>query len=72
LSISKQLNQAKMLLTQYGNYKTGFKFDHVWPILKGIEKFQITTLIEAMHFKKKVVMLCHLHHSKMSHHHPSV
>lgn len=34
-----QLNQAKMLLTQYDNYKAGFKFDHVWPILKGIEKF---------------------------------
>ncbi|KAG7655399.1 No apical meristem-associated C-terminal domain [Arabidopsis suecica] len=33
------LNQAKMLLTQYEKYKRGFKFDHVWPILKGIEKF---------------------------------
>ncbi|KAL9293287.1 putative No apical meristem-associated domain-containing protein [Arabidopsis thaliana] len=28
-----------MLLTQYEKYKRGFKFDHVWPILKGIEKF---------------------------------
>ncbi|XP_010512216.1 PREDICTED: uncharacterized protein LOC104788193 [Camelina sativa] len=33
------LNQANMLLTQYETYKRGFKFDHVWPILKGIEKF---------------------------------
>ncbi|CAA7022082.1 unnamed protein product [Microthlaspi erraticum] len=33
------LNQAKMLLRQDVKYKTGFKFDHVWPILKGIEKF---------------------------------
>ena len=28
-----------MLLTQYDAYKAGFKFDHVWPILKGIQKF---------------------------------
>ncbi|XP_056850678.1 glutathione S-transferase T3-like [Raphanus sativus] len=33
------LNQAKMLLTQDVKYKKGFKFDHVWPILKGIENF---------------------------------
>ncbi|KAM7497651.1 hypothetical protein LguiA_022065 [Lonicera macranthoides] len=28
-----------MLLAQDSNYKKGFKFDHVWPILKDIEKF---------------------------------
>ncbi|KAJ4865964.1 Uncharacterized protein Rs2_52517 [Raphanus sativus] len=33
------LNQAKMLLAQDVKYKRGFKFDHVWPILKGMEKF---------------------------------
>ncbi|KAL1216080.1 Glutathione S-transferase T3 [Cardamine amara subsp. amara] len=32
------INQAKMLLTQEVNYSKSFKFDHVWPILKGIEK----------------------------------
>ena len=34
-----QLNQAKLLLAQDPHYKRGFKFDHVWPILKDIEKF---------------------------------
>ncbi|WZZ51571.1 hypothetical protein YC2023_051678 [Brassica napus] len=33
------LNQAKILQTQDEKYKKGFQFDHVWPILKGIEKF---------------------------------
>ncbi|CAF2058425.1 BnaC06g14620D [Brassica napus] len=33
------LNQAKMLLMQDVKYSRGFKFDHVWPILKGIENF---------------------------------
>ncbi|KAL1194370.1 hypothetical protein V5N11_017838 [Cardamine amara subsp. amara] len=33
------LNQAKMLLAQDPKYPRGFRFDHVWPILKGIEKF---------------------------------
>ncbi|KAF8108612.1 hypothetical protein N665_0106s0014 [Sinapis alba] len=33
------LNQAKMLLAQDIKYKRGFKFDHVWPILKGMENF---------------------------------
>ncbi|KAL1216079.1 hypothetical protein V5N11_012817 [Cardamine amara subsp. amara] len=32
------VNQAKMLVTQEANYSEGFKFDHVWHILKGIEK----------------------------------
>ncbi|XP_031274468.1 uncharacterized protein LOC116132938 [Pistacia vera] len=31
--------QAKMLLAQDKSYEKGFKFDHVWPILKDIEKF---------------------------------
>ncbi|KAL5548413.1 hypothetical protein UlMin_003644 [Ulmus minor] len=33
------LNRAKTLLTQDAKYQKGFKFDHVWPILKDIEKF---------------------------------
>ncbi|XP_031282342.1 uncharacterized protein LOC116140914 [Pistacia vera] len=28
-----------MLLAQDKSYKKGFRFDHVWPILKDIEKF---------------------------------
>ncbi|XP_020249883.1 uncharacterized protein LOC109827300 [Asparagus officinalis] len=32
-------NRAKVLFAQDKNYKKGFKFDHVWPILKDIEKF---------------------------------
>ena len=34
-----QLIRAKILLTQDKNYKKRFKFDHVWPILKDIQKF---------------------------------
>ncbi|KAK2655449.1 hypothetical protein Ddye_008501 [Dipteronia dyeriana] len=33
------MNQAKMLLSQDAKYKHGFKFDHVWPILKDMQKF---------------------------------
>ncbi|GAY62248.1 hypothetical protein CUMW_216260 [Citrus unshiu] len=33
------LNRAKVLLAQDKNYNKGFKFDHIWPILKDIEKF---------------------------------
>ncbi|KAL1225238.1 Glutathione S-transferase T3 [Cardamine amara subsp. amara] len=33
------VDQAKILLTQDANYSKGFKFDHVWPILRVIEKF---------------------------------
>ncbi|KAL5557507.1 hypothetical protein UlMin_039743 [Ulmus minor] len=33
------LNRAKTLLTQDAKYQKGFKFDHVWPIIKDIEKF---------------------------------
>ena len=34
-----QLDRAKLLLTQDPSFKSGFKFDHVWPILKDIEKY---------------------------------
>ena len=33
-----QLIQAKDLLPQDQNFKKGFKFDHVWPLLKDSEK----------------------------------
>ncbi|WZZ66147.1 hypothetical protein YC2023_077517 [Brassica napus] len=33
------LNQANMLLAQDVKYKRDFKFDHIWPILKCMEKF---------------------------------
>ncbi|VYS53255.1 unnamed protein product [Arabidopsis thaliana] len=73
-SIEDILNQAKMLLTQYEKYKRGFKFDHVWPILKGIEKFANDNMKTPLHSKEKVVMLRHLHHfqSIPSHHLPLV
>ena len=34
-----QLDQAKVLLAQDLNFKKGFKFDHIWPLLKDIEKY---------------------------------
>ncbi|GAY49687.1 NAM-associated domain-containing protein [Citrus sinensis] len=33
------LNRANVLLAQDKKYNKGFKFDHVWPILKDIENF---------------------------------
>ena len=33
------MNQAKVLFAQDKKYKRGFKFDHVWPILKDMQKF---------------------------------
>ncbi|XP_073153266.1 uncharacterized protein [Henckelia pumila] len=33
------LNRAKDLMMQDKNFTKGFKFDHVWPILKEMEKF---------------------------------
>ncbi|KAG8657697.1 hypothetical protein MANES_03G086209v8 [Manihot esculenta] len=34
------LNQAKTLLMQDPSYKKGFKFDHVWSMMKDTEKFK--------------------------------
>ncbi|KAG8657684.1 hypothetical protein MANES_03G096216v8 [Manihot esculenta] len=36
----RQLNQAKTLLIHNPNYKKGFKFDHVWSMMKDAEKFK--------------------------------
>ena len=33
------MNRAKVLFSQDKKYKRGFKFDHVWPILKDMQKF---------------------------------
>ncbi|XP_049384591.1 uncharacterized protein LOC125848707 isoform X2 [Solanum stenotomum] len=38
--IEKAINQAKMLLMQEPTYKKGFKFDHVWNLMKDFEKFK--------------------------------
>ena len=35
-----QINRAKILLMQDAYYKKGFKFDHVWLIVKDFEKFK--------------------------------
>ncbi|KAG5625128.1 hypothetical protein H5410_010346 [Solanum commersonii] len=34
------IDQAKMLLMQEPTYKKGFKFDHVWNLMKDFEKFK--------------------------------
>ncbi|KAK4723971.1 hypothetical protein R3W88_026750 [Solanum pinnatisectum] len=34
------INQAKILLMQEPTYKKGFKFDHVWNLMKDFEKFK--------------------------------
>ncbi|KAL2488532.1 hypothetical protein Fot_41824 [Forsythia ovata] len=36
---SSSLNRAKTLLAQEDKFKKGFKFDHVWFLLKDTEKF---------------------------------
>ena len=33
------MNMAKILLAQDPKFKKGFKYDHVWPILKDMQKF---------------------------------
>ncbi|KAK3189514.1 hypothetical protein Dsin_029075 [Dipteronia sinensis] len=33
------ITRAKILLTQDNNYKKGFKLDHLWPIIKEMQKF---------------------------------
>ena len=38
-----------MLLAEDPNYKKGFRFDHVWPILKGIEKFTDDNITIPLH-----------------------
>ena len=34
------MQQAKVLFKQDGKYKSGWKFDHVWDIIKSFEKFK--------------------------------
>ena len=35
-----QLDQAKVMLMEDQKFKTGWKFDHVWNIIKNFEKFK--------------------------------
>ena len=35
-----QINRARMLIMEDANYKRGFKFDHVWNIIKDFEMFE--------------------------------
>ncbi|ESR47163.1 hypothetical protein CICLE_v10003950mg [Citrus x clementina] len=44
------LNRAKVLLAQDKKYNKWFKFDHVWPILKDIEKFGDDHSIATLYF----------------------
>ncbi|KAL5756357.1 hypothetical protein ACOSQ2_021103 [Xanthoceras sorbifolium] len=39
------LNRAKALLAEDQNFKKGFKFDHVWPLLKDTEKYTYNIMI---------------------------
>ena len=39
-----QLNQAKTLLMQDPSYKRGFKFDHVWNMMKMLRSLKIVAL----------------------------
>uniref|UniRef100_A0A803Q684 No apical meristem-associated C-terminal domain-containing protein n=1 Tax=Cannabis sativa TaxID=3483 RepID=A0A803Q684_CANSA len=47
------INQAKMLLSQDPKYKKGFKYDHVWPILKDCEKFTNNNANGATRFQQQ-------------------
>ena len=48
-----KLDQAKALLAQDPNFKKGFKFDHVWPILKNIEKYADTNSMQPSSHRKR-------------------
>ena len=48
-----QLDQAKALLAQDPNFKRGFKFDHVWPIFKNIEKYADTNSMQPSSRRKR-------------------
>ena len=34
-----RFNQAKIMLSEDPQFKTGWKFDHVWNMIKNFEKF---------------------------------
>ncbi|XP_031127515.1 uncharacterized protein LOC116029606 [Ipomoea triloba] len=40
------LDRAKGLMAQDAKFKKGFKFDHVWPIVKDLEKFKVPSIRE--------------------------
>ncbi|KAJ8752007.1 hypothetical protein K2173_001033 [Erythroxylum novogranatense] len=45
--------KAKDLLMQEPKYQKGFKFDHVWPILKNMEKYADTSREKASGHRKR-------------------
>ena len=48
-----QLDRAKILLMQDANYKKGFKFDHVWNIMKDFQKFKDDATIARQVYQKQ-------------------
>ncbi|KAG5580739.1 hypothetical protein H5410_051366, partial [Solanum commersonii] len=55
------INQAKMLLIQEPTYKKGFKFDHIWNLMKDFEKFKDID-IEKKKFEAKALLCNHRSH----------
>ncbi|XP_019184996.1 PREDICTED: uncharacterized protein LOC109179976 [Ipomoea nil] len=47
------LDRAKDLMSQDAKYPKGFRFDHVWPILKDLEKFSSTPSRDASFGSRK-------------------
>ena len=48
-----QYDRARALLRQSPNFTKGFKFDHVWPILKNMEKFTENVNMPPPSYKRK-------------------
>ena len=48
-----QLDRVKILLMQDANYKKGFKFDHVWNIMKDFQKFKDDATIARQVYQKQ-------------------
>ena len=48
-----QCDRAKALLRQDKNFTKGFKFDHLWPILKDTEKFTDNTNMPPPSYKRQ-------------------
>ncbi|GAY56080.1 hypothetical protein CUMW_169060 [Citrus unshiu] len=47
------VTKSKVILAQDNKYNKGFKFDHVWPILKDIERFGDDYSIVTPYFQRK-------------------
>ena len=46
-------DRARALLQRKPNFTKGFKFDHVWPILKNMEKFTKNVKMSPPSYKRK-------------------